>query len=160
MDSPCLAPCQVVAHAPKPLHGFTKQSVIQRPCRFQVCTYMAFLAPIDLQGQFEKKGWCLRSLHGVLCLFIEKPFWIPACGPAAGGKKGGVAALLRFPLDSGQRQQRNHRTIYSTTKRTLRPSCPHPCPKQGTPIHPRLRKTGAFWAVLCKWEEELAPVVY
>src|ERR1700676_2820600 len=70
MDSPCLAPCRVVAHAPEPLHGFTKQSVIQRPCRFQVRTYMAFLAPIDLQGQFEKKGWCLRSLHGVPCLFI------------------------------------------------------------------------------------------
>ena len=31
---------------------------------------MAFLSPIDLQGQFEKKGWCLRSLHGLLCLFI------------------------------------------------------------------------------------------
>ena len=26
----------------------------------------------------------------------------------------------------------------------------HPTSPKGTPIHPRLRKTGAFWAVLCK----------
>ena len=26
----------------------------------------------------------------------------------------------------------------------------HPPSPKGTPIHPRLRKSGAFWAVLCK----------
>ncbi|EFH85065.1 hypothetical protein Krac_6216 [Ktedonobacter racemifer DSM 44963] len=28
----------------------------------------------------------------------------------------------------------------------------HPTSLKGTPIHPRLRKSGAFWAVLCKRE--------
>src|SRR5258708_36278110 len=92
MDCPCLAPCRVVAHAPEPLQGFAKQSVIQRPCRFQVRTYMAFPAPIDLQGQFEKKGWCLGSLHGLLCLFI-------ACDMSCEQGTRTLARLL-FPLFS------------------------------------------------------------
>jgi len=39
-----------------------------RPCRHQVCTHLALLAPIDAKRQLEQKGWGLCSLHGVISL--------------------------------------------------------------------------------------------
>ena len=53
---------------------------------------MAFLAPIDAQGQFEKKGWCLGSLHGLLCLLL-------ACDMSCEHGTRTLARLL-FPLFS------------------------------------------------------------
>src|SRR5690242_3298434 len=57
-----------MAHTSEPLHGFREQSVIQRPGRFQVCTQVVFLTPIEAECEFQQKGWCLGSFHGVLCL--------------------------------------------------------------------------------------------
>src|SRR5258708_11098637 len=71
-------PGGIVAHELESLVGFSKQRVRQTPRCFQVRTHTAFLAPIDLERQFEEKGRGLRSLHGALplhtCAVASLPF--------------------------------------------------------------------------------------
>ena len=71
-------------------------------------------------------------------------------GIGPGAKLARAVVAFLFPLDRWQPQQRNHRTSYSTTCANTKRFLPPPCPREGTPIHPRLKKNGAFWAVLCK----------
>src|SRR2546430_3179633 len=67
-DGTCPAPCGIGVHLTEARIAFRKQSIVQTPSGLQVSTQAALLAPIHAQGQFDEKGWGLRSLHGLLCL--------------------------------------------------------------------------------------------
>jgi hypothetical protein len=71
-------------------------------------------------------------------------------GIGPGAKLARAVVAFLFPLDRWQSQQRNHRTSYATTRANTKRFLPPPCPREGTPIHPRLKKNGDEWAVLCK----------
>ncbi len=62
-ESTRLSPDWIGAHTSEAFVCFRKQSVIQTPSRLQVSAEVVLLIPIDVKGQFEEKGRCLRSLH-------------------------------------------------------------------------------------------------
>src|SRR6266581_303578 len=64
-------PGGIIPHASEPLVGFCKQSIIETPSRLQVSTYLALLAPVHPEWQFEEKSRCLGSLHAFFCLSMH-----------------------------------------------------------------------------------------
>jgi hypothetical protein len=50
--------------------------------------------------------------------------------------------------------------LWMPTWRRIMPHMPHsPSPKEGTPIHPPLKKTGAFWAAFCNIVEIVDEII-
>ena len=114
--------------------AFRKQSIVQTPSGLQVSTQAALLAPIHAQGQFDEKGWGLRSLHGLLCLSRDV-----LTIPELNTKESALASVLL----------RSRRFVLMIPEHVFpvklwEDAFPPPLRPKGTAVHPRHAMAGAF----------------